>query len=94
MRCAYCDRDCNDRPVLHEAVCWRCWAEHTVEHEQRKSAVEANVWTTLVLASMIAGALVGFSWSLPDFVVDPASATFAALATLGIVATIRYRRAR
>lgn len=36
MKCAYCNKSCDDRPVRYEAVCWDCWAKAMREREARK----------------------------------------------------------
>jgi hypothetical protein len=50
--------------------------------------IERRIWTGLVVLALVWGCVTGLSFTVPDFAVDPLTATFGCLATLVLVGTV------
>lgn len=56
---------------------------------QRMMKRERVVWTWLTMVALVTGLVTGLSFAVARFPIDPPSATFAFLATIGLVVTLR-----
>lgn len=60
---------------------------------QKMMKRERVVWTWLTLIALTTGFITGLSYAVAGFPIDPPSATFAFLATIGLVITLRVHGA-